>query len=37
VPAEVLAELTIHPVATLQEALAVSLEPSVHWEELAVS
>jgi ATP-dependent Lon protease len=37
VPAEVLAELTIHPVATLEEALAVSLEPAVHWEELAVS
>ena len=37
VPAEVLAELRIHPVATLEEALAVSLEPSVHWEELAVS
>ena len=37
VPAEVLAELTIHPVATLEEALAVSLEPSVHWEERAVS
>ena len=37
VPAEVLAELTVHPVATLDEALAVSLEPSVHWDELVVS
>jgi ATP-dependent Lon protease len=37
VPAEVLAEITVHPVATLAEALAISLEPSVHWEELAVS
>ena len=37
VPAEVLAHLKIHPVATLEEALAVSLEPSVHWDELAVS
>ena len=37
VPAEVLAHLKIHPVATLEEALAVSLEPSVHWDELAIS
>ena len=37
VPAEVLAHLKIHPVATLEEALAVSLEPSVHWGELAIS
>ena len=36
-PAEVLAHLKIHPVATLEEALAVSLEPSVHWDELAIS
>ena len=36
VPAEVLAELAIHPVATLDEALAVGLEPSVHWDEVAV-
>ena len=37
---EVLADkktLLPDPVATLEEALAVSLEPSVHWEELAVS
>ena len=36
VPEEVLAELAIHPVASLDEALAVSLEPSVHWDEIAV-
>lgn len=36
VPAEVLAELTIHPVATLEEALAVSLEPVAHWDMLTV-
>ena len=35
VPAEVLAALTIHPVATLQEALDVALEPARHWEEIA--
>ena len=35
VPEEVLAALTIHPVATLQEALDVSLEPARHWEEIA--
>ncbi len=36
VPAEVLAELTIHPVVTLEEALAVSLEPVAHWDMLTV-
>ena len=37
VPAEVLAELSIHPVSTLEEALAVALEPVKSWQELAVS
>ena len=28
---------TLHqPFATLEEALAVSLEPAVHWDEIAV-
>jgi ATP-dependent Lon protease len=34
VPAEVLADLAIHPVATLGEALEIGLEPARHWEEL---
>jgi len=36
VPAEVLAELTIHPVVTLEEALVVSLESVAHWDMLTV-
>ena len=37
VPAEVLAEINTHPVATLAEALAISLEPAKTWQELAAS
>ena len=36
VPDEVLAVLAVHPVATLEEALEVALEPAVHWDELAI-